>query len=459
MNILRIVRRLKLHRLKKIIYIPIEVYTREIDAKLLIAALACDRGWSVVIGPKASMHRLCRHLPAGVFLGIGFHESATKIAREMKSLGHEVLSQDEEGLVRLRSDLYSEYRVSSKICDESTKVLCWGTDHFATMTSLFPNAINIVNSGNARLDLTHGNLPSLFNEEASNINARHGSFVLINGNFGSANHTKGKDFFWEELRRRGWLNTTEKKSFNLGRIEFQSQIFQEMLALTKFLCNSGVKVVVRPHPSENLAPWIELANQCEGKLEVIREGNVLSWMRAADYVVHNGCTTALEGCLSGYKIITYRPLRSPGFESELPNKVGAIAENQEQVLAAVSSASQYESCLRNESESTVAEALNCDGLAAVRIIDVAEEVIGRERKRSAAALIDIILTEYQLVKYSISKVLFPGRRSYEESKCPALDRVTIERFLRKVNQIQGYSFNLKLGELTTECLIISKRRI
>ena len=66
-NILRMFRRLKLRRLKKIIYIPIEVYTREIDAKLLIAALACDRDWSVVIGPKASMHRLCKHLPAGVF--------------------------------------------------------------------------------------------------------------------------------------------------------------------------------------------------------------------------------------------------------------------------------------------------------------------------------------------------------------------------------------------------------
>ena len=74
--------------------------------------------------------------PGRSILGIGF-KSATKVAKEMRSLGHEVLSQDEEGLVRLRSDLYREYRVSSGICDESTKVLCWGKDHFAAMTSFF----------------------------------------------------------------------------------------------------------------------------------------------------------------------------------------------------------------------------------------------------------------------------------------------------------------------------------
>ena len=299
-------------------------------------------------------------------------------------------------------------------------------------------------------------MPSLFDEEARKINARHGSFILINGNFGSANHTKGKDFFREELRKRGWLNTTEKKRFNLGRIEFQSKIFQEMLALTKFLSNSGVKVVVRPHPSENLDPWNALARQCRGKLEIIREGNVLSWMRAADYIVHNGCTTALEGYISGYKIITYRPLRSSEFESELPNKVGVIVENKEQVLAVVSSARQYESGLRQESESAVTEAVNCDGLAAVRIIEAAEEVIGGASKGSAKVLIDILLTEYQLTKYSLSKMLFPARHSYEESKCPALDRVAIHRFLREVSQIQGYSSCLNVVALASDCLIISK---
>lgn len=457
MNVLRIFRRLLAHSSNKIMYIPIEVYTREIDAKLLIVSHACSRGWNVIIGPKANIHRVAKYFPPGIFIGIGFHKAAAAVAKEMKSSGHQVLSQDEEGLVRLRSDVYRELRVSENICDVSSRVLCWGDDHRATMTSFFPHATNIICTGNARVDLTFGELPSLFDEDAKTIRASFGKFILINGNFGSANHSKGKDFFLEELERRGWLDSVEKKNYTLGRIEFQHEIFEEMLRLAQFLCEKGLKVVVRPHPSENLRPWREFATKYKGYLHVIREGNVLSWMRAADFVVHNGCTTAIEGFISGYKIITFRPKTSSEYESELPNRMGAITKTHEEVLTAISDPAYYDKCSWSESEDAIRGALRDDGLAAARIVDVAEEV-GQKKSRSRVRLVvNLFMSEFSLIKLWLSKLLFPSRHYYEQLKCPNLQVTTVEDFLRRIAGIEKRVFNLKISNLTSGCLIISEQ--
>ena len=48
------------------IIMPIEVQRRELDAKLVVAALAASRGYKVLIGQDRVVRRLARFLPKGI---------------------------------------------------------------------------------------------------------------------------------------------------------------------------------------------------------------------------------------------------------------------------------------------------------------------------------------------------------------------------------------------------------
>ena len=49
-----------------------------------------------------------------------------------------------------------------------------------------------------------------------------------------------------------------------------------MAELVKQIASKGHKVIVRPHPSENLKFWEEIAKENEDYISIVREGNVLS---------------------------------------------------------------------------------------------------------------------------------------------------------------------------------------
>ena len=120
---------------KLFLFLPIEIHSREFHSKLYLANYACQHGWNVLIGPEYEINNLALCFPRGVYIGIGFHNKASKICKIMKNYGHIVLSQDEEGLVRLTPKYYNEYRVNKQINKYSDHVLCWGDNHKKIMQS------------------------------------------------------------------------------------------------------------------------------------------------------------------------------------------------------------------------------------------------------------------------------------------------------------------------------------
>ena len=56
----------------KILYLPIEIHSREFHAKLHLAFQASRKGWIVVIGPEYDVNKLAKYMPPGVYFGNGF---------------------------------------------------------------------------------------------------------------------------------------------------------------------------------------------------------------------------------------------------------------------------------------------------------------------------------------------------------------------------------------------------
>ena len=97
---------------------------------------------------------------------------------------------------------------------------------------------------------------------------------------------------------------------------------------------SNLKIIVRPHPSENHEYWEKAISDCVN-VSVVHDGNVIPWLLASDVLIHNGCTTAVEAALVNKKAISYMPIKSRSFDYHLPNNLSIKTSNREELILAV----------------------------------------------------------------------------------------------------------------------------
>ena len=148
-----------------------------------------------------------------------------------------------KGLVRWASEIYKEYRIFPEISNFVDFFLCWGEEDKKIVESAFEKKINAQAIGNLRFDLLSQKLRKIFLDDAVEIKNNNGDFILINGNFGSTNHTLGENYYLNEIKLRGWLNTPAKKEYQLGRVKFQRKIFEKMVELSIEIAQSGQKFI------------------------------------------------------------------------------------------------------------------------------------------------------------------------------------------------------------------------
>ncbi|HDJ28283.1 MAG TPA: hypothetical protein ENF28_03435, partial [Proteobacteria bacterium] len=94
------------------IIIPVESQVRELDAKILLACAAAERGFPVIIGSRAFIHFQVGSLSRGVYLAKSMRTLSIRMFTILRDLGHEIVGWDEEGLVRWPDDEYYRWRLS-----------------------------------------------------------------------------------------------------------------------------------------------------------------------------------------------------------------------------------------------------------------------------------------------------------------------------------------------------------
>ena len=446
----------------KILYLPIEIYSRELHAKLYLAYEASKNGWIVVIGPEYDVNKLARYLPCGVYFGNGFHKKATKVSKIMKKSGHFVILQDEEGLVRWASEIYKEYRIFPEISNFVDFFLCWGEEDKKIVESAFEKKIKAQAIGNLRFDLLSQKLRKIFLDDADEIKNNNGEFVLINGNFGSTNHTLGENYYLNEIKLRGWLNTPAKKEYQLGRVKFQRKIFEKMLELSIEIAKSGQKVIVRPHPSENIDVWEEKTKNYSEKIKIIRSGNIIPWLVSSKLVIHNGCNTAIEGLLLDQTIISYRPYKDFKVETYLPNAISIEKISPDNVINFINNfeANQYK-IEKNKSLNILNNyvTLNKSGEdASSRILELIKNLKFKKNYNKILSLKKNILIEIVLMKSIIGRILFKKNFSYLKKKCPKLDINEVDKILDFFSKNESNYHKVKTLKISTHSVIIKPQK-
>lgn len=308
--------------------LPVENQTRELDAKLLLACVAAERGYPVILGSRALIHYGMASYPRGVYLAKSMRTLSEKMFEITRLLGHEIVAWDEEALVRSPDKTYYARRQSPKTMKAVSALLAWGPDDarvFRDYPGYAGAPIHI--TGNPRIDVMRPEVRGFFDEQVARIHERHGRFILINTNFGWANH------YLPQMMEIN-ANTTPDDDHIPGVMLHRRALYAHFQKMVPMLAEAFPEqtILVRPHPIESHVPWQEIASR-QKNVVVVAEGNVVPWLMACDVLVHNGCTTAVEAAVLGTPAVAYQPVQSDQHDDHLPNALSHGAPGDESLCS------------------------------------------------------------------------------------------------------------------------------
>lgn len=319
-----------------ILYMPMEIASRELDSRLLLTTLAVARGYEVLLGQKWLIERNIDCMPPGLYLSKTLTQRDGLAMAKAKSSGYLVAAIDEElpGLFMSSSQLRW---MSQEAVDATDLLFIAGAANSAAVAERFPMAANrIIQAGNPRWDLLRADLREIYADEVAALHQRYGRFILINTNLGFTNSEKGDvASIIRDQERLGKLDLKNPdhasyvqsiismEEANRGAVE---ALLQELPA--RF---PDYRIILRPHPSEALEFWQKIAGG-RSQIEVVREGPAVVWIMAADLLIHTNCTTGVEALALDKPAICVMPSDSPANDRYLSNRVNPIVRNVAETL-------------------------------------------------------------------------------------------------------------------------------
>lgn len=374
--------------------IPVENQVRELDAKLLLACLAAQRGFESILGSHREIDLHIASFPRGLYLNKSMTARNLNMFHILGRLGHRILTWDEEALVHLPPAIYYSRRLSPEAIRFVSHLFAWGEDNAELWRNWphLPAGIPIHVTGNPRNDMLRPELRPFHEEEVRRIRDRYGDYLLVNTNF---NHVNA--FFPAQNLFRPGTAEGARPAFGKAGVgmpldfaralhEQKTAVFRAFLQLIPKLARAFPRcsIIVRPHPTEGQSVYREAARNL-ANVHVTNEGNVVPWLLGARALVHNGCTTGVEAYVMRIPAFTYRPAVCPAIDDtfyRLPHGVSHACFTAEDLVAGLQDvlAGRLGAADGQDRERLVRRHLaGMEGpLACERMLKVIAEIAGRE---------------------------------------------------------------------------------
>jgi surface carbohydrate biosynthesis protein len=322
--------------LSRILYLPMEIASRELDSRLLLAAFALERGYEIVLGQKWLIERNVESMPPGIYLSKTLTQRDARTMARVRDRGFIVAAIDEEvpGLVAKPNELRW---VSDEAIGIADFVFVGGDNNVSAYRQRFPTAAErIVPCLNPRWDLLKADARGIYAEEAARIRERYGRFVLINTNLGFTNSEKGDaKVMVEDQARSGKLDMSDPavRHFVDEFLRMERDNFSAVKRLVQSILDDvpGVSIVLRPHPSERIDTWMN-AFPANPRLAVVREGAPIPWILASEALVHTNCTTGVEAIALDHPALCMVASNSFVLGRYLANRVNPLAQGPDVAL-------------------------------------------------------------------------------------------------------------------------------
>ena len=320
---------------KKIVFIPVETISRELDFKITLGHAIADENTVCFIGQHNYLNKLFKYFNGGIYVGKNVFPDLLPCRldyfEELKRNHFSLYYYHEEGGV-FKGDK-KDWQVSlSRQIDPSLLakddcLLCWGPFQKDFYLASKPQC-RIENIGVGRFDLSaEQNLRKLVH----NFSEVHLSdFILINTNFAVVNHYLGPTEMLKFLSSKSLNNQKAYESDLLWYSEV-TQIMGSFLELLVKLASSypNETFVLRPHPTESMQIYEEVAKNYKN-IVISKSSSAIDWINKSKAIIHNGCTTSLEAYFMKKPIINYVPFTNQ-YSVKILDDIGVKARNFEEV--------------------------------------------------------------------------------------------------------------------------------
>jgi surface carbohydrate biosynthesis protein len=321
---------MKKHR--NILYLPIEIQSRELHARVALANIMLRSEFDIVIGEFNQVVNFALKRQGGV-LFYKAHSDHVMIKKliPLKRRGVKIVALDEEGLIYPNDEWYISQRLGSgEYLNQLDAIFTWGAVQRDLIAKLNPDVKHKIHvTGNERL--YHRNP------------AKIGKTILVNTNFGPGNITKTLKMSYIEMVRKQRAFTSESDDIFLKqRQDYYLRLTRYYLDFLKKLDEKirsnklDFNIVLRPHPIEDKYTWISELRGTNIKIETLKPSE--DFFDDCYCLIHTGCTTALEAYFRNLRVLRYNPMvdERETQESALPNLVSREIKNVDDVFSRVS---------------------------------------------------------------------------------------------------------------------------
>ena len=314
--------------------IPVEVKHREFLSRILLSAMAANRGYRVLLGKDTMIRRLAPALPRGVIFDKSLGTARHGKPQRFKKLGHKIVVLDEESTgfygspkqflsVRLARETLAAcerwYCISETLQDAATEIYPEYSERFLT-------------TGLIRTDIWRNAYHHFYTAERDQIREAHGPFILFNSNFGGIIHARGDAFVNKQIRGQKFaysdVQEKSKRIFAEGRRNLDAflEVFPKILE--QFPRH---RLVIRPHPSEDISFWHNHFGSND-RILVSNESVATPWILASEILLHHGCTTGIEASILGKPHVMYAPHPDSHHDTEVMKTFTPIVKSETDLL-------------------------------------------------------------------------------------------------------------------------------
>jgi surface carbohydrate biosynthesis protein len=315
------------------IYIPVEVKTRELNAKLFLSCFLANAGFEVFLGRKHEIQRLCDFSKPGIFLAPGAFKNLKVFFERIKSRGFIIAVNEEEGLVTYTPQMYKDMRLDYDVMKVIDLFISWGKDNLKTLKN-YTNELNLhlISEGNPRVDLLRKDMRNIFDEEVKNIKKKYGQFILITTSFGAVNHFNKEIDYLNEMKNKKTLTNHKAEANFLRYFKIKKKTLYAFIDAIKYLANKyqNQTFIIRPHPSESEEIYNKLAAEFKN-IFVSKNLGIHPWIIASQAVIHHYCTTAVEAAILDKITLGYRPFPDQESENHFPFSISEVSHNLEEL--------------------------------------------------------------------------------------------------------------------------------
>ena len=426
--------------MKRIVYLPIEIKSRDFQNKLLLTYFLTLKGFQVFLGRKKEIEILAKNFHPGIYFGVNTQKSYIQFYKQIKKKKNIIFLFDEEGLVTLPGKTYASTKANKKIIDISDFFFCWGQKQIKKILSQKKiNKEKLVLSGSLRIELLKKRYSSVFKSKIIELKKKYKDFKLFISCYGYSNHyIKQKSGINNIIK---YLSLSDKKDIenyknylNFNRTRFHNYINE----LKKLKTDNSSNVVIRPHPSENHNFYKNISR--DKNFFINNEYSVIEWINASKYVIHDYCTTSFEANILKKKTFYYS-LSPTKFKYD--KDVYKISNLNNPKLNFKKN--------KNKNKILKNHIYNYKNISSVKIIC---DIFERYRESDREILFDkkLLKSKLLLKYYSIRKDY------YTEFKTPYIKKKECEKFLKKIERIERKKNNFHIKEFAKNIMFIKSTK-